>query len=113
MALVVAYMDDLLFLSRIQEASRPHEVKPVRRVADILPLRPSLLVLDLDSQRLDGLAALRALREEGTLESVPVLGFFSHVHPERARAAQEAGCTGVFPRSAFLAELRKALPREA
>ena len=104
---VVAFMDDLLYLSRIREAVRPVEVKGVRRAADLG--RPSVLLLDLDSARLDGLAVLRALRGDAALQGVPALGFFSHVHPDRAREALAAGCTAVFPRSTFLAELKKFL----
>jgi CheY-like chemotaxis protein len=113
MSLLVAYMDDLLFLSRIRESVRPMEVKAVRRVPDLLALSPSILVLDIDSPRLDSLEALRAIREDPGLSHVPVLAFYSHVHPERKRDAEAAGCTAVFPRSTFLVELQRALPRNA
>ena len=110
--MVAALMDDLLFLSRIREAVRPREVKAVRRLPDLLALRPGLLIVDVDSPRLPTLEALRAVGQDPAWSGVPVLGFFSHVNPEGARAALEAGCTRVFPRSLFLDELRKSLPQE-
>lgn len=103
-------MDDLLFLSRIREAAGDTPVTAATKVADLLRLQPELVVLDLDSQRVNGLEALEALRAEPTLAKIPVIGFFSHVHPERARAAEAAGCSRVVPRSSFLAELRRLLP---
>jgi hypothetical protein len=49
--------------------------------------------------------ALAALHAEAGLAALPVVGFFSHVHVERAKAAREAGCTRVLPRSAFVEQL--------
>jgi hypothetical protein len=69
---VIAFVDDLMFLSRIREAARAE--------------------------------ALAALRAEPALAKVPVVGFFSHGHPERAREAREAGGTRTMPRSAFVQE---------
>jgi hypothetical protein len=34
-----------------------------------------------------------------------VVGFFSHIHPERARVARDLGCSRVLPRSAVVQEL--------
>jgi CheY-like chemotaxis protein len=110
MPIVIAFMDDLMFLSRIREAAQAQglEVKAVRKVADLLAaLRdgPRVVFVDLDSPRLPVAEALAALKGEAGSGDVPVVGFFSHVHPERAREAQAAGCTRVLPRSAFVAEL--------
>jgi CheY-like chemotaxis protein len=105
---VVALVDDLMFLSRIREAARARglEVTGVRTVTDLLAACrdvPRLVIMDLDRDRPP--EALGALRAVPALSSVPVVGFFSHVHPERARQAREAGCTRALPRSAFVQEL--------
>jgi CheY-like chemotaxis protein len=107
---VVALVDDLMFLSRIREAARAHglEVTGVRTVTDLLAACrdvPRLVIMDLDRARPPASEALEALRAEPALSGLPVVGFFSHVHPERARQAREAGCTRALPRSAFVQEL--------
>ncbi len=110
MAHVVAFLDDLLFLSRVREAARAQglEVRGVGRPSGLLPAcspPPRVVILDLDSTRLPALPALEVLRAEPALAGVRVVGFFSHVHAERAQAARAAGCDHVLARSAFVREL--------
>jgi hypothetical protein len=61
-------------------------------------------VADLDT-RLPVLDAVAAVRAEADLAALPVVGFYSHVHVERAEAARAAGCTWALPRSAFVRQL--------
>jgi CheY-like chemotaxis protein len=109
MATVVAFMDDLLFLSRIREAAKGAgiEVKSARNVEQLRAAAPGAakVFVDLDSGRLPTAEALAALKADPALASVPVVGFFSHVHVERAAAARQAGATRVLARSAFVQEL--------
>jgi DNA-binding NarL/FixJ family response regulator len=110
MPAVVALVDDLMFVSRIREAARAYglEVRTVRGVPDLLDAchgAARLLVMDLDSARLPIAEALSALAAEPFPSALPVVGFFSHVHAERGRAARAAGCTRALPRSAFIEEL--------
>jgi len=107
---VIAFVDDLMFLSRIREAARARglEVHGARTVADLLaacrePTR--LVIMDLDRARPPALEALAAVRAEPGLAGLPIVGFFSHVHAERGRQAREAGCTRALPRSVFVQEL--------
>jgi CheY-like chemotaxis protein len=107
--LVVAFMDDLMFLSRIRAAAAGQgiPVTSVRTVPDLLAAcrqGAHLVLADLDS-RLPVLDAITAVRAEGDLAAMPVVGFFSHVHTERAEAARAAGCTWALPRSAFVRQL--------
>jgi DNA-binding NarL/FixJ family response regulator len=107
---VIAFVDDLMFLSRIREAAKARglEVQGARTVADLLAAgreAPRLVILDLDRTRPPASEALAALRGEPALASVPIVGFFSHVHAERGREAREAGCTKAMPRSVFVQEL--------
>ena len=106
---IVAFVDDLMFLSRIREAAKARglEVQGARTVADLLAAcreSPRLVILDLDRARPPANEALTALRAETALAGVPIVGFFSHVHAERGREAREAGCT-TMPRSVFVQEL--------
>jgi CheY-like chemotaxis protein len=118
MAVVLALVDDLMFRSRIQEAARQHglEVLALRDAPAVLEACRAgarLVLLDLDSARLPWREVLEAVRDDADLGSVQRVGFFSHVHAERGRAARDAGCTTVLPRSAFVDELPALLERMA
>jgi hypothetical protein len=107
MARAAALVDDLMFLSRIQEAARAagQSVVAVRTVASLqaaLADGASVVFLDLDAGRLPVAEALALLRDEGAAVTI---GFYGHVHAERAEAARAAGCTHVLARSAFVREL--------
>lgn len=110
MAPVLAFVDDLMFLSRIQEAAQGQgvEVRSARRLPDLLAAcrpAPRVIFMDLDSPRLTPADALAALQADPELKAIPVVGFVRHTEAERARAAQEQGCTRVLARSAFVQEL--------
>jgi DNA-binding NtrC family response regulator len=109
MAAVVAFMDDLMFLSRIREAAKAAgvEVRSARTVDQLKAAAAgsALVFVDLDSARLPTDLGLAALKADSALASLPVVGFFGHVHVDRARAAQEAGVGRVLPRSAFVQAL--------
>jgi CheY-like chemotaxis protein len=110
MGAAVAFLDDLMFLSRIREAARPLgvELETCRRVDDLLAACRKggrVVFLDLDSQRLPTAEAVAALRGDASLAGVPIVGFVSHVHTERIRAARDLGVTRVLARSAFVQEL--------
>jgi CheY-like chemotaxis protein len=111
--LVLAVVDDLLFLSRIQEAARGAGVfvAGVRTAAQVRDGAPAAagLIIDLDASRLAVSEVMEALRGDAGRPRVPVVGFFSHVHNARAAEAAVAGCTSVLPRSAFVRELPRIL----
>jgi CheY-like chemotaxis protein len=117
MAEVVAFVDDLMFLSRIREAARGVgvEVQAVRRLPDLAAACRAgarLVVLDLDSPRLPAFEALAALRAEPDLAGLATVGFLGHEETARAREAADAGCALVLPRGVFVQRL-PALLRDA
>ena len=110
MPAVIAFMDDLMFLSRIRSAAAAQDIPvvSVRKVADLVEACRQdvrLVLVDLDSQRLPVTEAIAAVRSEPALAQVPIVGFFSHVHAERGQEARAAGCNRTLPRSAFVREL--------
>jgi CheY-like chemotaxis protein len=107
---VVAVVDDLMFLSRIREAAKRQgaEVRAVRTAdaaAEACRQGARVVILDLDTPRLPVMDALAAVAADPALADVHLVGFYSHVETERARAARTAGCRTVLPRSAFVREL--------
>lgn len=111
--LVLAVVDDLLFLSRIQEAARGAGVfiAAVRTAAQVREGAPAAagLIIDLDSPRLPVGEVMAVLRGGDGGPRIPVIGFFSHVHASRAAEAAAAGCSSALPRSAFVRELPRLL----
>ena len=112
MTSLIAFMDDLMFLSRIREAARAAEVdvKTVREPAGLIEAcrlqRPALVFVDLESQRLPVLDAVRALHNRPDLGAIPIVGFLGHTQADLARAAEAAGCTRVLTRGQFVSELQ-------
>jgi CheY-like chemotaxis protein len=109
MSAVIAFMDDLMFLSRIRAAAAAQGISVVtaRTVPDLLQAcgqGARLVVVDLDA-RLPATEAIAAIRAEPDLAALPIVGFFSHVHAERGADARAAGCTWALPRSAFVRQL--------
>jgi CheY-like chemotaxis protein len=112
----LAMVEDLMFLSRIAAAAPSGVgVVSVRTAGELLqacrPEPPFVVILDLDSPTLPTLDSVRALRAEAATRGLAVVGFFSHVRPERGREALAAGCSRVLPRSRFVAELPALLAR--
>ena len=108
--LVVAVVDDLMFLSRIREAAKRQgaEVRAVRTAADTAAAcreGARVVFFDLDTARLPVLEAVAAVAGDPGLSGVELVGFYSHVETERAREARAAGCRTVLPRSAFVHQL--------
>ena len=107
---VLVLVDDLMFLSRIREAAKARDVpvRAVRTVADVLDgcrAGARTVIADLDTPRLPALEAIGAVAADPALSEVRLVGFYSHVETETARAARAAGCREVMPRSAFVRQL--------
>jgi len=69
---------------------------------------PGCVIVDLSNPGLDIGALIASMRQ---LSAVPrVVGFGSHVDVATLKAAREAGCDPVWPRSKFAEELEEALP---
>lgn len=66
-----------------------------------------LLVVDLNANGVDAIAAVRAAK--ATPQCPPIVAFLSHVQVELAKAAEEAGADRVMPRSAFSGKLEDVL----
>lgn len=102
--------DDLIFYSRVAATARAAGlvVKQARTPAALLALaaadRPGGVLIDLQNDGLDVPALLAGLR--AACPAMPTtVAFGSHVEAETLRAARQAGCDRVLPRSKFVEEL--------
>jgi CheY-like chemotaxis protein len=108
--------DDLIFTSRVTGTARDLglTVKAARNASALVELAqrtpPSCVLVDLHNPGLDLLALLARLAE--TCAVMPrVVGYGSHVDTATLRAAREAGCEPVLPRSKFVEDLPTMLVR--
>ncbi len=116
---IFAFVDDLFFLAKIQEVSRKLNVKvefvkTEKEIADKTGEnpedKPSLIVVDLNSNSIKPLPIISKLRSKFK-KPTSIVGFVSHVQGDLKVKAQEAGCDVVMPRSAFSQNLPNILRR--
>lgn len=116
---IFAFIEDLFFVTKIQDTARKLNVKVefVKSDTDLLERveqqggeAPSLIAFDLNNvnaKPLQAIPKLRAKFKRGT----SIVGFVSHVQGDLKLKAQEAGCDVVMPRSAFSSNLPQILRR--
>jgi CheY-like chemotaxis protein len=115
MATGLLLSDDLIFTSRIVDTARALglTVRAARSAEALEALAreepPSCVIVDLANP---GLAITDLLRRLGRVcPSLPrVVAYGPHVDAAGLRAAREAGCDPVLPRSKFVEELPRSLP---
>jgi CheY-like chemotaxis protein len=107
--------DDLIFASRVISCARAHGLGVVqaRTTANLIAIAeshaPRCVLVDLQNPGLDLPQLLEKLRD--ICPSLPrVVGYGSHVEAAVLRAAREAGCDPVLPRSRFVEVLEESLP---
>jgi CheY-like chemotaxis protein len=117
---VLALIDDLFFQAKLTETARklgvmlktvstgPALVQALGQAPDgTAPNNgPRLVVVDLNARQ-GPLEAIEQLQRSGN--SIPVIGFLSHVQTELAERARAAGCRQVMPRSSFTMNLPEIL----
>lgn len=102
--------DDLIFFSRVSGAARAAglTVRMVRTASDLLKAAqeapPSGVIVDVHNPGLD-LPALLAGLKDACPVMPRVIAYGSHVEADVLRAARQAGCDKVMPRSQFVTEL--------
>jgi CheY-like chemotaxis protein len=67
------------------------------------------VIFDLNSARLDPLAAITALKADPDLREIRTLGYVAHVDGATIAAARDAGIDEVLARSAFAERLGEIL----
>lgn len=112
--MILAAVEDLIFLSRIQHAAKligvPVEVvDPMRLQERAKQAGARGVILDLNHRSGNAVEALRALKADLSTSHLHVVGFVSHVQSDLIEAARAAGCDRVLARSAFTAELPELL----
>jgi DNA-binding NarL/FixJ family response regulator len=103
---VAILVDDMYFTAKINAAAaesgrKIERIKTRELLEGLAADPPSLVIIDLNSDRLDPVATIGFLKSSSELSPIPIVSFVSHVQTDLIRAAQAAGCDYVLPRSAF------------
>jgi CheY-like chemotaxis protein len=117
---IIAFIDDLFFMAKVQETARKLNVKVdfVKSDKEVLEMvaageeKPALIIIDLNHHTLKPLVVIPKLKAKFKKET-SIIGFLSHLQGELKVKAQEAGCDMVLPRSAFSQNLPQLLRRHA
>lgn len=116
---VFAFVEDLFFLSKIQDTGRKMNVKVefVKTEKDLSERmknngeeKPSLIIFDLNNLNAKPLSLIPKLKSK-LKKGTSIIGFLSHVQGDLKQKAHEAGCDMVLPRSAFSQNLPQLLRR--
>ena len=113
--MILVAVDDLLFSSKIRTTAKQAGValafarSPAEILSQARALKPSLIIFDLNSPKIDPINTVIALRADADLAPLPTMGFVSHVDTQTILAARQAGVDEVMARSAFAANLEKIL----
>jgi CheY-like chemotaxis protein len=111
---IVALVDDLFFLAKIQETAKVVGVTLVkvdtrRGSAAIAEAQPRAIILDLSSRSLPAVDWIRTLKADPATQAIRIVGFVSHVQEQLIADARAAGCDSVMARSAFTQQLPQLL----
>ena len=112
---ILASVDDLFFRSKVRTTAKHLGLEITfaatadELVAQALALQPTLVIFDLNSQKMDAIAAIAALKADSATSALRAIGFASHVHTDLIAAAKRAGADEVLPRSAFAGRLAEIL----
>ncbi len=115
MTVILCAIDDLIFSIKISTAAKALGAAVLfeRSGEAVLPrvreLRPSLVIFDLNSSRIDSVGLVAALKADEELARVRTLGYVSHVDADTISAARAAGVDQVLARSAFVTRLGEIL----
>src|SRR3989304_5545203 len=108
---VLAVVDDLFFVSKLQETARQGGGGGGGgggadfRAESLRGAKPALAVFDLNATSANAVELIRQMKADAELKEIPVIAFLSHVQVDLQRAAPAAGCDQVLPRSKFTASL--------
>ena len=110
--LIVTLVDDMFFNSKINSAAaecgrRIERIKSKGQLETVAENLPSLILIDLNSDRFDPIQTIQFLKSHDELKEIPIVSFVSHVQTDLINAARTAGCDYVLPRSVFTQTLKE------
>jgi len=112
--MIVVVVEDLIFLSKIQQTAKEvgvqiESLNPDKLAERITRGTVSAVIIDLNHRSGAAVDVVRALKSDPSTRDIQITGFFSHVQADLATAAREAGCDHILARSKFTQQLPELL----
>ena len=103
---VLAVVNDIFFSAKISGAAKQagvnlEYVTIEKTLLEKANANPAMIILDLNFDAARPLELIGKLKSNPATKQIRLLGYLSHVQEDLRRAAVEAGCDEVMPRSAF------------
>ena len=104
---ILILLDNLFFAAKINQAAALAGAKPIYAKTPTQALlrahaeNPFLIIVDLDAAKCAPMEFLLQVKTDPVLQTIPTLGFASHVNTGVQQQAREAGCDRIMARSAF------------
>ena len=114
--LILAVVSDLMFSVKIGEAAKRAGVSvefvtDSRQVLTRAARHPALIIFDLNFDRAEPIWLISQLKQSEHLNTIPLLGYLSHVQIDLKKKAEDAGCDLVVARSVISRDLPELLGR--
>jgi DNA-binding NarL/FixJ family response regulator len=112
---VVAAVDDVLFVSRLEEVARAQGTRlllaknPQECLAHLGSTTVDLVIFDMNARTFDSGALMDALAGGSWVGKVRIVGFVRHTDEAKIKLIQSKGCSEILPRSAFVKQLPQLL----
>ena len=110
---IAAAIHDLMFSSKVNAAAGAQRVAWMPRGASVAAFvaeqRPDLLLIDLGNPKLDGAAAIAAIKAAPETRDVVVIGYIGHEQVDAIAAAKAAGADQVMSKGEFARRLPELL----
>ena len=108
--MIVVVVEDMIFLSKIQQTAgevgvQIESISPDKLDERMTPGMVSAVIIDLNHRSGAAVGVVHALKSNPSTRNIQITGFLSHVQADLATAAREAGCDTVMARSAFTQQL--------
>jgi CheY-like chemotaxis protein len=114
--MVLAVVDDLLFLSKIRQTVQHVGVAvesagPADLLKPAIERAPNALIIDLNQRSSKALAVLRTVKSDSKTKDIAIFGFVAYVPNDLIAAARDADRDFILARSAFVSQLPNLLQR--
>lgn len=112
---IIAMVDDMFFIAKIRGTAEGvgvsiHFARTIGAVCELAAKEPtSLIIVDLQTQCADPFELAMRVKSDEQLNSIPLLGFFSHVQTVLLHKAEQVGFDRILPRSSFSKNLSQIL----
>jgi CheY-like chemotaxis protein len=113
--MILVGVNDFFFRARITQTAKSLglSIHVAQSAEEILQkarvCKPKRLLLDLNAAACRPLETIQALKTDEATRSLEIVGYVSHVQKELWKAALQAGCDQVLPRSTFTEKLAELL----